>query len=75
MPRFQCRKKPRAESDFGQSFAGDYGSREEYLFRESATMKKTGKPVKKNRNVESGKKLERKNPLMSVRSLTVKWPT
>jgi hypothetical protein len=37
-------------------------------------MKKTAKPVKKNRNVESGKKLERKTSLMSVRSLTVTWP-
>jgi hypothetical protein len=74
MPRFQCRKKPRAETDFGQSFARDYGSRGEHLFREFATMKKTAKPVKKNRNVESGKKLERKTSLMSVRSLTVTWP-
>ncbi len=37
-------------------------------------MKPTAKPVKKSKKVEQAKKLERKNPLMSVRSLTVKWP-
>lgn len=35
-------------------------------------MKPTAKPVKKNKKLVSGKKLERKAPLM-VRSLTVKW--
>jgi hypothetical protein len=36
-------------------------------------MNPTPKPVKKSKKVEPGKKLERKTPLMSVRSLTVKW--
>jgi len=35
-------------------------------------MKPTAKPVKQNRKLESGKKLEKKQPLL-VRSLTVKW--
>ncbi len=35
-------------------------------------MKPTAKPVKKNKKLESGKKLEKKAPLM-VRSLLVKW--
>jgi hypothetical protein len=34
-------------------------------------MKPTAKPVKKSKKVEQTKKLERKNPLMAVRSLTV----
>ena len=37
-------------------------------------MNPTAKPIKKNKKVESAKKLERKTNLMSVRSLTVKWP-
>jgi hypothetical protein len=36
-------------------------------------MTPTAKPVKKSKKVVSSKKLERKNPLMSVRSLMVKW--
>jgi hypothetical protein len=36
-------------------------------------MNPTAKPVKKSKKVEPTKKLERKNPLMTVRSLTVKW--
>jgi len=37
-------------------------------------MNETPKPVKKSKKVEQpAKKLERKTPLMSVRSLTVKW--
>jgi hypothetical protein len=36
-------------------------------------MNPTPKPVKKNKKLQAGKKLERKAPLMSVRSLTVKW--
>jgi hypothetical protein len=67
-------RKPWAEADFGQSFARDYDSRGDHLFREFATMKTTAKPVKKNKKAEPAKKLERKNPLMSVRSLTVTWP-
>jgi hypothetical protein len=35
-------------------------------------MNPTAKPIKKNKKLESGKKLERKAPLI-VRSLTVKW--
>jgi hypothetical protein len=38
-------------------------------------MNPIAKPVKKNKKVEPAKKLERKTNLMSVRSLTVKWPT
>lgn len=37
------------------------------------TMNPTAKPVKKNKKIEPPKKLERKTPLMAVRSLTVKW--
>jgi hypothetical protein len=36
-------------------------------------MNPTAKPVKKNKKIEPPKKLERKTPLMAVRSLTVKW--
>jgi hypothetical protein len=36
-------------------------------------MNPTAKPVKKSKKIEPAKKLERKTPLMSVRSLTVKW--
>jgi len=36
-------------------------------------MNPTPKPVKKSKKAEPAKKLERKNPLMNVRSLTVKW--
>ena len=39
---------------------------------EATPMKSTAKPVKQNRKLESGKKLEKKQPLL-VRSLTVKW--
>jgi hypothetical protein len=35
-------------------------------------MNPTAKPVKKNKKLITGKKLERKMPL-TVRSLTVKW--
>jgi hypothetical protein len=35
-------------------------------------MKKSAKPVKSNKKMEGGKKLERKAPLL-VRSLTIKW--
>jgi hypothetical protein len=35
-------------------------------------MKPTAKPVKRNKKLQSGKKLERKAPLV-VRSLVVKW--
>jgi hypothetical protein len=34
-------------------------------------MNPTAKPVKKSKKVESAKKLERKTPLTSVRSLTI----
>jgi hypothetical protein len=37
-------------------------------------MNPTAKPVKKSKKSEPTKKLERKNPLMTVRSLTVTWP-
>ena len=37
-------------------------------------MNPTAKPVKKSKKAEPAKKLERKNALMSVRSLTVTWP-
>jgi len=36
-------------------------------------MNTTAKPVKKSNKIQAAKKLERKTPLMSVRSLTVKW--
>jgi hypothetical protein len=36
-------------------------------------MTLTAKPVKKSKRVEPAKKLERKTPLMSVRSLMVSW--
>jgi len=37
-------------------------------------MNQSPKPVKKSKKVEqAAKKLERKTPLMSVKSLTVKW--
>ena len=36
-------------------------------------MNPTAKPVKKNKKVEPAKKLERKNPLTTVRSLKVHW--
>jgi len=36
-------------------------------------MNPTAKPVKKSKKLEPAKKLERKTPLMAVRSLTVKW--
>lgn len=36
-------------------------------------MNPTPKPVKKSKKVEATKKLERKTPLMSVRSLTVNF--
>jgi hypothetical protein len=36
-------------------------------------MNPTAKPVKKNKKAQPTKKLERKNQLMSVRSLMVKW--
>jgi len=37
-------------------------------------MNPTAKPVKKSKKVEQpARKLERKNPLMSVKSLTVRW--
>jgi len=36
-------------------------------------MNPTAKPVKKSKKVEPAKKLERKIPLMSVRSLKVDW--
>jgi hypothetical protein len=41
-------------------------------YEETTPMKPTAKPVKQNRKLESGKKLEKKAPLL-VRSLTVKW--
>jgi len=41
--------------------------------RSGEIMNPTAKPVKKSKKVEPAKKLERKTPLMSVRSLTVKW--
>jgi hypothetical protein len=41
--------------------------------KELEIMNPTAKPVKKSKKVVSNKKLERKNPLMSVRSLMVKW--
>jgi hypothetical protein len=36
-------------------------------------MNLSPKPVKKSKKAEPAKKLERKSPLMNVRSLTVKW--
>jgi len=36
-------------------------------------MNPTAKPVKKSKKAEPAKKLERKNPLMSVRSLKFNW--
>jgi hypothetical protein len=41
---------------------------------EGFDMNPAAKPVKKSKKVEPRKKLERKNPIMSVRSLTVTWP-
>jgi hypothetical protein len=40
--------------------------------REFKVMKPTAKPVKRSKKLQSGKKLERKAPLV-VRSLVVKW--
>jgi hypothetical protein len=41
--------------------------------RSGEIMNPTAKPLKKSKKIEPAKKLERKTPLMSVRSLTVKW--
>jgi hypothetical protein len=41
---------------------------------EEFDMNPAAKPVKKSKKVEPRKKLERKSPIMSVRSLTVTWP-
>jgi hypothetical protein len=71
--RLQCSAVPGAESNFGQRLARGMAAVKKAYSGSFSTMNPTAKPVKKNKKAEPAKKLERKNPLMSVRSLTVKW--